>query len=64
VVNPGEFSFLFEFVIDDARLPDVNKYKEWLSTDRIFLNHNLKTDPNHEYAGLVRSFVEQKGRKN
>jgi hypothetical protein len=24
VVNPGEFSFLFEFVIDDAQLPDVN----------------------------------------
>ena len=47
VVNPGEFRFLFEFVTDDAQLPDVNKYKEWLSTDRIFLDRyiHLLRDP-------------------
>jgi Sulfotransferase family len=60
VVNPGEFDFLFDLVSDDAKFPDLNKYAEWLSTNRIFLSHQLTIDPNLGYCDLVRSFVRQK----
>jgi hypothetical protein len=64
IVNPGEFDFLFDLVSDDAKLPDVTKYTEWLSTHRIFLSHRLIIDPNHGYYDLVRSFVRQKTQSN
>ena len=57
VVAAGEYDFLFDFLSDDANLPDVGKYTEWLSTHRIFRSLCLAIDPNHGYYDLVRSFV-------
>ncbi|MCR4303418.1 MAG: sulfotransferase [Gallionella sp.] len=59
IVNPGECDFLFDQVSDDGTPPDVDRYREWLKFDRIFLGKKLDVDPTMNYAGLMDSFVNQ-----
>ena len=54
-----EFEFLVEPLSDGERWPDLDKYREWLSTNRIFLPHGLAIDAALDYPALARSFLAQ-----
>jgi len=64
LTNPGEVDFLFDKISNDGLYPPVRDYLDWLSTNRIFLAKQLKTDPSFSYPELIVSFVEQFQRKN
>jgi hypothetical protein len=59
IFHPGEFDFLFDWVGDDGEWPDLRRYAEWLSTNRIFLDYAAKIDPKLEFPELARSLVRQ-----
>ena len=59
MTNPGECDFFFDLVSDDGKYPEINKYHEWLSSNRIFLAKNLNIDKKLEYNELMNSFIEQ-----
>lgn len=54
-----EFEFLVEEMPPDAGWPDLAHYRDWLSTNRIFLPHALEVDARLDYPGLVKSFLGQ-----
>src|SRR5215467_9040996 len=64
VGNPGEFDFLFDRVEDDGRAPNMERYRDWLSTDRIFMSQGLRIDPTLGYLDLIKSFICQKAKPN
>ncbi len=57
--NPGELDFLFDQIAPNGQLPDIEKYQNWLSTDRIFQTSNLNIDETLDYPDLIRSFIQQ-----
>src|SRR5262245_9580554 len=57
--NPGEFDFLIDHVGDHGQLPDIKKYRRWLSTHRGFLQTGLTVDPRLDYRQLMQSFIDQ-----
>ncbi len=59
VSNPGEFDFLFDLIDEDGTLPDINVYKNWLESNRIFLAHQLTVGQEVETLELLRNFVKQ-----
>lgn len=59
-----EFEFLVEAMPSGQGWPDLGQYYEWLSTNRIFLPHQLEIDRKLDYPGLMRSFVSQYGRRS
>lgn len=59
-----EFEFLVEAMPSGQGWPDLAGYCEWLSTNRIFLPHQLEIDRALDYPGLMRSFVTQYGRRS
>ena len=54
-----EFEFLVERMPARAGFPALADYREWLSTNRIFLPHALAIDPALDYPALAQSFVAQ-----
>ena len=54
-----EFEFLVERMPDDEGWPDLETYREWLTTNRVFLPHELRVDRALDYPALMRSFVDQ-----
>jgi hypothetical protein len=56
-----EFEFLVEFMDDSDAWPDVDAFAGWLSTNRIFLPHELAVDRSLSYPELCRSFLDQFG---
>jgi LPS sulfotransferase NodH len=59
ITNPGECDFLFELVDDNGRFPDILEYRRWLSTDRIFLEKQIRVDEDLTYFDLMQSFLGQ-----
>lgn len=57
--NPGELDFLFDQITQDGHLPDIEKYQNWLSTDRIFQAKHFHLDDTLNYPDLIRSFIRQ-----
>jgi hypothetical protein len=60
-----EIAFLSEFEFAVSRVPDngwpdLDEYREWLTTDRIFRSYNFDIDESLSYPDLVRSFLHQK----
>jgi hypothetical protein len=59
ISNPGEFDFLIEQVGRNGQLPDMGRYRRWLSTNRGFQDTGLKLDPCLTYLELIQSFIDQ-----
>lgn len=59
-----EFEFLVEAMPSGQGWPELTSYYEWLSTNRIFLPHQLEIDRALDYPGLMKSFVAQYGRRS
>jgi hypothetical protein len=54
-----EFEFLVEELPPQGGWPDLEHFRDWLSTNRIFLPHGLAVDPQLDYPELVKSFLSQ-----
>ncbi len=55
-----EFEFLVEPLADEGEgWPSLEGYYDWLSTNRIFLPHELEIDRSLDYPDLAKSFVAQ-----
>ncbi len=54
-----EFEFLVERLPGGRGWPNLEAYYDWLSTNRVFLPHELEIDRALDYPALARSFVEQ-----
>ena len=59
ISNPGEFDFLLGQPGSAGQLPDVNRYRHWLSTNRGFPGTGLKVDTRLNYVELIQSFIDQ-----
>ena len=59
ITNPGECDFLFDLVSDSGEMPEIIKYHEWLSINRIFQSKNIDIDKSLNYKELMDSFVKQ-----
>jgi hypothetical protein len=57
--NPGECDFFFDLVDDAGNYPDMKKYHNWLSLNRIFNAKKLKTDETLTYPELMHFFLQQ-----
>jgi Sulfotransferase family len=58
-----EFEYVVEKVGDDGTWPDLDSYKEWLSTHRIFLTRRYDIDKRLNYPQLVNDFLVQRRRR-
>lgn len=56
----NEFEYAVDFLPDSGGWPDLYRYYEWLSTNRVFVASNLLADPAFDYPALVTSFLRQK----
>jgi len=56
----SEFEFAVDRIAPDGTLPELERYRDYLSLHRSFLTSGFTVDPSLEYADLVRSFLEQK----
>jgi hypothetical protein len=54
-----EFEFLVQRMPAPGVWPDLEEYRAWLATSRIFVPHALEIDESLDYPALVRSFVDQ-----
>jgi len=57
-----EFEFLVEELPPAGGWPDMQAYREWLATNRIFLPHGLAIDAGLDYPALMKSFLAQYAR--
>lgn len=58
--NPGEFDFLFDYVKNSSKEPDIHDYISYLEQHRIFLDTGLQIDSScNSYKDLLNSFIEQ-----
>jgi hypothetical protein len=55
----SEFEFSVE-LIEGEDWPSLETYRDYLETNRNFLDSGFEVDPRLDYPGLVRSFLEQK----
>ena len=60
----SEFEFAVDRISDSGDFPDVGSYREWIAKDRVFLDSGFRVDPALGYPELVRSFLEQKRRRD
>lgn len=56
----NEFEFAVDLISSDGSFPDLGRYRQWLSTHRIFLATRFTIDLTLDYAELMRSFLEQR----
>jgi len=56
----SEFEFAVEQMSGAGDFPEVDSYREWLKTNRLYLSSSFRADPSLGYRDLVRSFLEQK----
>ncbi|MBM9605761.1 sulfotransferase family protein [Desulfopila inferna] len=56
----NEFEYAVDLITEDERLPNVEHYIYYLSTNRIFQASGLKMDKSSEYLEIVKSFLAQK----
>jgi len=54
-----EFEFLVDRIGEDGRFPDVERYRHYLATNRVFRPHGLLVDAALDYPELARSFLAQ-----
>ncbi len=54
-----EFEFLVERMPDGEGWPELEPYRDWLATNRIFVPHALEIDRSLDYPALARSFLGQ-----
>ncbi|MFK5970530.1 MAG: sulfotransferase [Candidatus Marithrix sp.] len=59
IINPGEYDFLFDKITSNGGFPEIEKYREYLLSDRIFNSKFLEVDESLEYSDLIKSFIEQ-----
>ena len=64
IKNTGEFDFLFDYMMQDGKLPDTEIFCDILKIDRIFNEKNLTIDQALDSKSLVISFVEQLANEN
>lgn len=64
VKNPGEFDFMYDYMIENGGLPDVTKLVDNLRINRIFNAHKLSIESGLSSVQLLKSFVRQMERKN
>ncbi len=60
----NEFEFAFDRVSDNSDWPPLEEYYEWLSTHRIFQASGFTIDHSLDYPNLIKSFLEQKKRRD
>lgn len=56
----AEFEYAVDRITGDDNWPDLDAYREWLPTRRIFREAEFTIDPELDYPQLVRSFLDQK----
>lgn len=56
----NEFEYAVDMVDDGGRPPALGTYTAWLKQHRIFGATGFAIDPEHDYQGLVHSFLEQR----
>lgn len=56
----GESEYMVSQISDDGAYPAIDKYREWLGTDRIFQGSDFTIDESLDYVGLVNDFLRQK----
>lgn len=59
-----EFEWAVEQIRPDGSFPPLREYHRWLETVRGFEDSRAVIDPSLDYAELVRSFLEQKRRRD
>ena len=57
--NP-ESEFIVTQMSDDGRYPEIRRYREWLSNDRVFQLHRFSIDDGLGFVELVNDFLNQK----
>jgi hypothetical protein len=60
----GDSEYLVDFMHHPNDRPDIELYREWLTTNRIFQDHDFKIDPSLNYQELVTSFIAQFSEKS
>ncbi|MGB3237866.1 MAG: sulfotransferase [Geitlerinemataceae cyanobacterium] len=55
-----EIDFITHLVSDTGEFPDLDRYYQWLETNRIFKSRHHSIDRTLNYPELVHSFLEQK----
>lgn len=56
----GEFEYAVDLVSDNGSWPEMDRYYEWLETNRIFLGSGFEIDRSLSYPQLMNSFLCQK----
>ncbi|MEA5509913.1 sulfotransferase [Crocosphaera sp. UHCC 0190] len=54
-----EFEYVVDQVEDDGKFPELDRYYEWLETNRVFQGRNFAIDRSLDYFQLVNSFLKQ-----
>ncbi|HIK32026.1 MAG TPA: sulfotransferase [Oscillatoriales cyanobacterium M59_W2019_021] len=55
-----EIDFMTHLISNTGEFPQLDRYYQWLETNRIFQGRNLRIDRTLSYPELVNSFLEQK----
>ncbi|MDJ0554212.1 MAG: sulfotransferase [Microcoleaceae cyanobacterium MO_207.B10] len=56
----NEFEYAVDLVSDEGKWPEMDRYYEWLETNRIFLGSGFEIDRSLSYPELIDSFLRQK----
>lgn len=56
----NEFEYSIDLVSDEGKLPEMDRYYEWLETHRIFLASGFEIDRSLNYPQLINSFLCQR----
>jgi hypothetical protein len=54
-----EFEYAIDKVGDDGAWPNLDNYREWLATHRIFVDRGFIIDPSLSYPDLINDFLRQ-----
>jgi len=55
-----ESEFLVTRMSDNGQFPEIRKYREWLTCDRVFRHSNFHIDESLDYVELLNDFLNQK----
>lgn len=52
-----EIGYITELVSDDGEIPDIEAYREWLKSDRVFFSRGYEINPDLDFHELANDFL-------